>query len=96
MIGEKAGCAPTLPSGFCSGTFWLNLGDSYNTPINWRQEDYSYSSLGAEGNGLPGVSELDFAPAKVKLVKVTLTGAQRGHPWSLYELDLIQPAALPR
>src|SRR5438105_1900168 len=36
-----------------SGTFWLNLGDSYNTPINWRVEDSSYSSLGAEGNGLP-------------------------------------------
>ena len=35
-----------------AGTFWLNIGDSYNTPINWRFEDYSYSSLGAEGNGL--------------------------------------------
>ena len=30
-----------------SGTLWLNLGDSYNTPINWRVEDYSHSSLGA-------------------------------------------------
>jgi DNA modification methylase len=36
-----------------SGSLWLNIGDSYNTPINWRFEDYSYSSLGAEGNGLP-------------------------------------------
>jgi DNA modification methylase len=36
-----------------SGTLWLNLGDSYNTPINWRFEDYSYSSLGPNGNGLP-------------------------------------------
>ncbi len=36
-----------------TGTFWLNIGDSYNTPINWRFEDYSYSSLGANGNGLP-------------------------------------------
>jgi DNA modification methylase len=35
-----------------SGTLWLNLGDSYNTPINWREDDYSYSTLGAEGNGL--------------------------------------------
>ncbi len=35
-----------------SGTLWLNLGDAYNTPINWREEDYGYSSLGKEGNGL--------------------------------------------
>jgi DNA modification methylase len=36
-----------------TGTLWLNLGDSYNTPINWRFEDYSYSSLGSNGTGLP-------------------------------------------
>jgi DNA modification methylase len=36
-----------------TGTFWLNLGDSYNTPINWREQDYNYSSLGKEGTGLP-------------------------------------------
>ncbi len=36
-----------------TGTLWLNIGDSYNTPINWRFEDYSYSSLGANGTGLP-------------------------------------------
>jgi DNA modification methylase len=39
-----------------SGTLWLNLGDSYNTPINWRFEDHSYSSLGADGNGLPSTN----------------------------------------
>lgn len=36
-----------------SGTLWLNLGDSYNTPINWREEDYDYSTLGKDRNGLP-------------------------------------------
>lgn len=36
-----------------TGTLWLNLGDSYNTPINWREDDHAYSSLGKEGNGLP-------------------------------------------
>jgi DNA modification methylase len=36
-----------------SGTLWLNLGDAYNTPINWREDDHAYSSLGKEGNGLP-------------------------------------------
>ncbi len=34
------------------GTLWLNIGDSYNTPINWREDDHLYSSLGADGNGL--------------------------------------------
>jgi DNA modification methylase len=36
-----------------TGTLWLNVGDSYNTPINWREEDYVYSSLGKDGTGLP-------------------------------------------
>lgn len=31
---------------------WLNIGDAYNTPINWRYEDYTYSTLGLDGNGL--------------------------------------------
>ena len=39
-----------------SGTLWLNIGDSYNTPINWRFEDHEYSSLGADGNGLPSTN----------------------------------------
>jgi DNA modification methylase len=34
------------------GTLWLNIGDAYNTPINWREGDYHYSSLGPDGNGL--------------------------------------------
>jgi DNA modification methylase len=36
-----------------TGTLWLNIGDSYNTPINWREDDHAYSSLGKDGNGLP-------------------------------------------
>lgn len=36
-----------------SGTLWLNLGDAYNTPINWREGDYTYSSLGKDRRGLP-------------------------------------------
>ncbi len=33
------------------GIIWLNIGDSYNTPINWGGKDYVYSSLGADGKG---------------------------------------------
>lgn len=36
-----------------AGTLWLNLGDAYNTPINWREKDRAYSSLGKERKGLP-------------------------------------------
>lgn len=36
-----------------SGTLWLNLGDSYNTPINWREADLQYSTLGKHRSGLP-------------------------------------------
>lgn len=35
-----------------SGTLWLNIGDAYNTPINWRADDYVYSSLGSDRTGL--------------------------------------------
>tara|TARA_R110000824_G_scaffold52692_6_gene146366 strand:- start:7053 stop:7922 length:870 start_codon:yes stop_codon:yes gene_type:complete len=34
------------------GIVWVNLGDSYNTPINWRRNDYQYSTLGQDKNGL--------------------------------------------
>ena len=36
-----------------SGTAWLNIGDAYNTPINWRSEDFRYGGLGKPGVGLP-------------------------------------------
>ena len=34
------------------GIVWINIGDAYNTPVNWRLDDRKYSSLGADGNGL--------------------------------------------
>ncbi|MBK8286486.1 MAG: hypothetical protein IPK97_17355 [Ahniella sp.] len=36
-----------------NGLLWLNLGDAYNTPINWRFEDHVHSTLGSRGTGLP-------------------------------------------
>jgi DNA modification methylase len=35
-----------------TGILWINLGDAYNTPVNWRLEDREYSTLGANSNGL--------------------------------------------
>ena len=30
------------------GILWVNIGDAYNTPVNWRSEDSRYSSLGGQ------------------------------------------------
>ena len=34
------------------GLLWINLGDAYNTPVNWRLDDRKYSTLGPGGTGL--------------------------------------------
>jgi len=34
------------------GIVWINLGDGYNTPVNWSLDDRRYSSLGAQKTGL--------------------------------------------
>lgn len=41
-----------LPKLKMRGIVWINLGDAYNTPVNWRYEDLRYSSLGSDQNGL--------------------------------------------
>lgn len=43
------GLLPKLKDG---GIIWINIGDAYNTPVNWREEDRKYSSLGPDRNGL--------------------------------------------
>jgi DNA modification methylase len=34
------------------GIAWVNIGDAYNTPVNWRPGDRGYSSLGPDRSGL--------------------------------------------
>jgi DNA modification methylase len=41
-----------LPKLKDEGIVWINIGDAYNTPVNWRLEDRQYSSLGPDRNGL--------------------------------------------
>lgn len=41
-----------LPKLKLQGLVWINLGDAYNTPVNWRLDDRRYSSLGPDKNGL--------------------------------------------
>jgi hypothetical protein len=47
----------------------------------------------AQGKGLPGVTEISFAPVKTKFVKITQTGSQKGTYWSIHELSLMQPSS---
>ena len=41
-----------LPKLKREGIVWINIGDAYNTPVNWRVDDRAYSSLGPGKNGL--------------------------------------------
>jgi len=42
-----------LPKLKQDGLVWINVGDAYNTPVNWRLDDHAYSSLGPDKMGLP-------------------------------------------
>lgn len=43
-----------LPKLKSTGIVWINLGDAYNTPVNWIAEGaYRYSTLGPNKKGLP-------------------------------------------
>jgi DNA modification methylase len=53
--------AAVLPKMKPSGIAWINLGDAYNTPVNWRLEDREYSTLGA---GRAGLGPLNSAYTK--------------------------------
>ncbi len=33
------------------GTLWVNIGDAYNSPINWTSKDWNYSTLGSDRQG---------------------------------------------
>jgi len=44
------GLLPKLKPG---GVLWINIGDAYNTPVNWREDDRQFSTLGADKTGLP-------------------------------------------
>ena len=44
--------AAFLPKLKPEGLVWINIGDAYNTPVNWRLDDRVYSSLGPGKTGL--------------------------------------------
>ena len=67
---------------------WRAQGDypkSYRLETSLDGEKWTQAG---QANGLPGASEFFFPPTSAKFVKVTLTGAQRGKPWTVCELQL--------
>jgi DNA modification methylase len=44
--------AALLPKLKLTWILWVNLGDAYNTPVNWRLDDRAYSTLGPTRAGL--------------------------------------------
>jgi len=47
-----AAFAAILPKLKPRGVAWINLGDAYDTPVNWREDDRAYSTLGPKLAGL--------------------------------------------
>lgn len=44
--------AQALPKLADDGIMWVNVGDAYNTAVNWRASDHVHSTLGADKSGL--------------------------------------------
>lgn len=71
-----AGLLPKLKP---EGILWLNIGDAYNTPVNWRVEDRAYSTLGAKKNGLSPENSAYIKPRAQRKAFIDLA-----EPWLTY------------
>ena len=68
-----------LPKLKPEGIIWINIGDAYNTPVNWREDDHVFSSLGAEKNGL-NVNNSAYTKPRMKRKAFT----EKGTNWLQY------------
>lgn len=71
------------------GVCWLNLGDAYNTPVNWREADRGYSTLGPSRAGLDPANS---AYTKPRLRRRAFRDGDE--PWLAYGTLLALPARL--
>jgi DNA modification methylase len=78
-----------LPKLKKQGIVWINLGDAYNTPVNWRLEDKQYSSLGADKTGL---SDNNTAYTKPRASRKAFI--DKSNPWLQYGNLLALPNRL--
>lgn len=68
-----------LPKLKPEGLLWINIGDAYNTPINWRANDHTYSSLGPSATGLPAHNSAYTKPRHKRRAFIDRTA-----PWLQY------------
>ncbi len=61
------------------GIMWINIGDAYNTPINWREDDRKFSTLGADKMGLSDNNSAYTKPRHKRKAFV-----DRDTPWLQY------------
>ena len=78
-----------LPKLKPQGIVWINLGDAFNTPVNWRLDDRKYSTLGADGTGL---DENNSAYTKPRAKRKAFIDRQSG--WLTYGNLLALPSRL--
>lgn len=78
-----------LPKLKRKGIIWINLGDAYNTPVNWRLDDRRYSSLGPYKNGL---ADNNSAYIKPRSKRKAFVNAEQG--WLIYGNLLALPNRL--
>lgn len=78
-----------LPKMKKEGIVWINLGDAYNTPVNWRLDDRVYSSLGPDKEGLSAENSAYTKPRAKRKAFIDKTA-----PWLQYGNLLALPYRL--
>ena len=81
--------AALLPKLKLSGILWINLGDAYNTPVNWRLHDHAYSTLGPARAGLRPANSAYTKPRYRRRAFI-----DQGEPWLQYGNLLALPHRL--
>ena len=78
-----------LPKLKDEAVLWINLGDAYNTPVNWGAKDYRYSSLGPDREGFAADNAAYTKPRFKRRAFI-----DRDVPWLRYGNLLMLPQRL--
>jgi DNA modification methylase len=78
-----------LPKLKDSANVWINIGDAYNTPVNWASDDRSYSTLGDKKKGL---ADNNSAYTKPRVKRKEFI--EKSMPWLTYGNLLALPYRL--
>ena len=58
--------------------------------VELSSDGATWSKPVAEGKGGGVITDIPFAPAKTKFIRITQTGAARGNFWSIHELTVLK------